>query len=316
VKRAALFAGQGSQYVGMAADLADRFPEARALALRAAHILGFDLLELMTNGPADELTKTLNTQPALFLHESMILACTPVADTVDAFAGHSLGEFSALCAAGTLDFDSALSLVRLRGELMYKSGQRNQGTMAAVVGLDDEVVAEICASVSGGDGVIVPANYNSPGQVVISGSADLLRASMDAFKQRGARMVKELQVSGAFHSPLLNDVRQEWKEAVENTAFAEANKPVFVNVRAQAATAADELKQAAVEQMTSAVLWTQTLRAMHAASISHVVEVGPQAVLQGLVKRTLEGVTMEGLDKVADCERFLAQVGSDDHGIA
>jgi [acyl-carrier-protein] S-malonyltransferase len=199
---------------------------------------------------------------------------------------------------------------------MYKSGQRNQGTMAAVVGLDDEVVAEICASVSGGDGVIVPANYNSPGQVVISGSADLLRASMDAFKQRGARMVKELQVSGAFHSPLLNDVRQEWKEAVENTAFAEANKPVFVNVRAQAATAADELKQAAVEQMTSAVLWTQTLRAMHAASISHVVEVGPQAVLQGLVKRTLEGVTMEGLDKVADCERFLAQVGSDDHGIA
>ncbi len=302
---AAIFSGQGSQYVGMGADLVATFEAARALAARAESIVGFDLFALMADGPAEVLTQTRNTQPALFLHEAMVLACTGVGDHVACVAGHSLGEFSALHAAGVLDFDDALRLVHTRGTLMYRSGEQNAGTMAAVIGLDNDVVARICAEVSAQtEGVVVPANYNSPGQVVISGSAALIRSSIDTFKSHGARMVKELQVSGAFHSPLLTDVMDEWIDAVQQTPFQDARIPVYSNVTGKPSTQAHVLREAAIQQLVSPVLWEQTMHSMASSGINHFIEVGPQTVLQGLVKRTLPEATFEGLDKEADCTRY------------
>ncbi len=306
---AAIFSGQGSQYVGMAADIAKAYPKARLLAEEAKDILQFDLLELMAEGPVERLQLTHNTQPALYLHECMVLAITGVEQHVHAVAGHSLGEFTALHAAGVIGFAEGLSLVRTRGELMLRSGQQNPGTMAAVVGLGDDVVQEICRSLSvPGGPVIVAANFNAPGQVVVSGSAELVRSSVEVFKQHGARMVKELNVSGAFHSPLLADVREEWQSAVLATPFKQPTKPVYLNVSGEAATNVQTLQNAAIEQMTSPVQWTQTLRSMHSAGIKHYIEVGPQAVLQGLVKRTLADVTTEGLDKREDCERYIQNI--------
>lgn len=308
---ALLFSGQGSQYVGMAADLGSTYTVASELASRANDVLGFDLFGMMSNGPSDVLTQTLNTQPALFLHEAMVLAITKAHSHASVVAGHSLGEFSALYAAGVVGFEECLRLVRKRGELMYHAGSEMPGTMAAVLGLDNDVVEQICAELSAqSDQVLVPANFNSPGQVVVSGSVDLVRSSLQVFKDRGARMAKELQVSGAFHSPLLASAQQQWATAVEATSFADATIPVYVNVSGEPVSSATDLKQAAIRQMTSPVLWTQTLQAMAGHGIKHFIEVGPQTVLQGLVKRTLTDVTMEGLDKVEDCKRYLESMGA------
>lgn len=305
--KAILFSGQGSQYVGMGADVAGAFPGVRELALHANGILGYDLLKIMSSGPADLLTQTKITQPALFLHEAMVLEVTNIQQTVQAVAGHSLGEFSALYAAGVLSFADGLNLVKIRGELMFASGESTPGTMAAVIGLDDDVVANICQEFGRQDNhIVVPANYNSPGQVVISGSRELLRSILPVFKEKGARMVKELQVSGAFHSPLLLNVQDEWTSAVNATQFNDPHVPVYVNVSAKATTDRQELRRAIIEQMTSPVLWTQTMQNMFKTGITHFVEVGPQTVLQGLAKRTLTDVITEGIDKVSDCERYIA----------
>lgn len=308
---AAMFAGQGSQYVGMTADLVERFPEALSLANQAQEILGFDVHSLMANGPADVLTQTRYTQPALFLHESMVLAITGLAGNVNSVAGHSLGEFTALFAAGVLDFEDALRLVQTRGRIMYETGERVPGTMAAILGLDNEQVAAICNELSlGTNQVIVPANYNSTGQVVVSGSIELVRKSLDVFKERGARMAKELQVSGAFHSPLLSSAMDEWTDAVMSTPFKKPLIPVYNNTTAQAETAPEKLQQAAIQQMVSPVLWTQTLQNMAADGVTMFIEVGPQSVLQGLAKRTLNNVSLQGLDKASDCERYLESGGA------
>lgn len=306
MKTALIFSGQGSQYVGMAKDLYERFDAARALIDTADQQLQFDLKGLMFDGPAESLTETRNTQPALFVHEAALLATTNIASTASCVAGHSLGEYSALYAAGVLSFEDALRLVRLRGELMFAAGQSLPGTMAAVVGLEDDAVRQICAELnSSPDAVIVAANFNAPGQVVVSGSAEHVRASMPAFKERGAKMVKELQVSGAFHSPLLDSAKSALAEALASTQFNDAKIDVYVNVSASPMRSGADLRAAAIEQLTSAVLWTQTMRSMGEHGVEKFVEIGPGKVLQGLVKRTVENVTIDGIDTAADVDRYL-----------
>lgn len=306
MKTALMFAGQGSQYVGMAKDLYEAHPDVRAMLDAADQQLGFALSSLMFDGPVELLTETRNTQPALFAHEAALLAVTGIAATADCVAGHSLGEYSALHSAGVLSFEDALRLVRLRGELMFAAGQTLPGTMAAVVGLEDDVVRSICDELQGGaDKVIVAANFNAPGQVVISGSAEHVRACMPVFKERGAKMVKELQVSGAFHSPLLETARLPLAEALAATTFTDARIDVYVNVSAQPLRSGADLREAAIAQLTSAVLWTQTMQNMASNGVTRFVEIGPGKVLQGLVKRTVSDVQIDGIDTIADVERYL-----------
>jgi [acyl-carrier-protein] S-malonyltransferase len=303
MSNALLFSGQGSQYVGMTKDLVESFAQARQMAARANDLLDYDLQSIMIDGPEEELRKTKFTQPALFVHEAMLLALISI-DGVSAVAGHSLGEFSALHAAGVLTFDDALQLVQLRAQLMYDVGNATAGTMAAVVGLDDDVVRQICQELHGVDGqVIVPANYNSPGQVVVSGSAEYVRACMPVFKERGAKMVKELHVSGAFHSPLLNDAQQGLAEKISSTVFSQPRMPVYVNVSGMPVSDPDELKESAIRQLTSPVLWTSAMHAMWNDGIRSYCEVGPGKVLQGLLKRTLAEATIDGIDTAADVLR-------------
>ena len=305
---ALVFSGQGSQYVGMAADCIAADERARALAQRANDVLGYDLVDVMSNGPEDALRQTRYTQPALFLHEAILLATTPLQLRMAAVAGHSLGEYSALYAAGVLSFDDALRLVQRRATLMFEAGNRLPGTMAAVVGMDDDAVRAVCAELNkGGDQTIVPANFNSPGQIVISGSAEYVRACMPVFKERGAKLVKELQVSGAFHSPLLTEAQDGLAESILATPFADASVPVYTNVSATAVTAATDLQQAALAQLTAPVLWTGTMYAMWNNGITHFVEVGPGKVLQGLIKRTLTDAIIDGVDTWADVQRFSEQ---------
>ena len=300
-KKALMFAGQGSQSVGMAKDLYENFADARSLADKANDLLGFSITDLMFEGPVETLTETRNTQPALFLHEAMVLAVTGVAEQADGAAGHSLGEFSAYYAAGSISFEDGLKLVRLRGELMFNAGTDIPGTMVAVIGLSNEEVESICQELSSEpDKIVVPANFNAPGQVVISGSRDHVRAIMATFKERGAKLVKELNVSGAFHSPLLNSASQPFSEALDAVSFKDATIPVYVNVSAEPVQEASELKAAAKQQLTAPVRWTQIMEKMQADGFDDYVEVGPGKVLQGLAKRVVQG-ELTGLATVADC---------------
>ena len=303
---ALLFAGQGSQYVGMAKDLADAYASARDLVSLANETLGYDLSSIMFDGPAERLTETRFTQPALFVHEAMVLAVTGRASSVSCVAGHSLGEYSALYAAGVLSFTDALALVQLRATVMFEAGTQIPGTMAAVVGLDDAAVRALCDELDGIDGQrIVAANFNAPGQVVVSGSADYVRASLGRFKEAGAKIVKELQVSGAFHSPLLASAEAPLKERIEATTFADAACPVYVNVSATPLTSGLALKEAVIKQLTSPVLWTATLERMWQDGVRSFTEIGPGKVLQGLVKRTTPEAAIDGIDTAADVERYL-----------
>ena len=305
MKTAVIFAGQGSQYVGMLRSVSEKFPAAAALVSRADEILGYRLSEICFDGPADTLKETRYTQPALFLHEAAILAALGGHLVFHTAAGHSLGEYSALYAAGVLSFDDTLKLVALRGKLMFAAGETTPGAMAAVIGLPDEKVREICSEISTGDGVVVPANFNSPGQVVVSGSAELLRNSLASFKNAGARMVTELPVSGAFHSPLMAPAQHELAEALRNTPFSDANVDVYVNVTAQPERNGDALRERLIEQLVSPVLWTQTLTAMQYDGVGQFIEIGPGKVLQGLVKRTMQGVDIKGIDTADDISGFL-----------
>jgi len=301
---ALLFSGQGSQYVGMGKDIADEYESAKGLFGRANEILGYDLTKIMFEGPDDVLRQTRFTQPALFLHEAVVLEATRVRKSMSAVAGHSLGEYSALYAAGVMSFEDALQLVQLRATLMYEAGDRVPGTMAAIIGLDDDAVRSICAELNNINGnVIVPANFNSPSQVVISGSADYVRQALPLFQERGAKLVKELHVSGAFHSPLLEEAQSGLAEKIHSTTFHHATVPVYVNVTGLAVTSAEELKDAAVRQLTSPVLWTSTMESMWGAGIQNFCEIGPGKVLQGLVKRTLSNAIIDGIDTAADIRR-------------
>lgn len=302
---ALLFSGQGSQYVGMMHDLAAEFPAAKNLIARADEILGYALSDIAFSGPEATLKETRYTQPALFVHEAVIMELLDGRLRFGAVAGHSLGEYSALYTAGALDFETALRLVQLRANLMFEAGEKQPGTMFAVIGLEDDKVKELCHRLNSDEHVVVAANYNAPGQVVVSGSADWLREQASVFKQEGARMVVELPVSGAFHSPLLESARERLAEAIRDAAFRDAGVDVYCNVDAAPVRTAEELRTRLVRQLVSPVLWTQTMLAMHKAGFDTFYEIGPGNVLQGLLKRTLQGVTLRGIDKAAQVQALI-----------
>lgn len=308
MSKALLFSGQGSQYVGMLKEVSSKFPAIEQKLNQANEILGFDIKEIMFEGSAEKLKETRYTQPALFLHSACLFDLLKDKLEYSAVAGHSVGEFAALYAAGVLSFEDALKLVALRGNLMFTAGEKVPGTMFAVIGAADEKVEEICNTLTqNGDGnVVVAANFNSTGQVVVSGSAEYLRANAPAFKEGGAKMVSELQVSGAFHSPLMQPAKEELEAAINKITFNNANVPVYVNITGQPVSDANELKVSLIKQLTSAVRWTQTMNNMHSNGINSYVEIGPSKVLQGLTKRTLSGVEISGFDTFADIEKIIA----------
>ena len=293
-KVAYIFPGQGSQYVGMGKDLFSEFPAAKEVFQKADATLGLPLSKICFEGPEEELKKTKNTQPAIFLHS---LAVWKILNPKDAamVAGHSLGEYSALVAAGALAFEDALKLVRLRGELMQEAGEENPGTMAAIVGLDAKIVGEVCCT-AWKEGVVQAANFNSPGQVVISGSVSGVRKGMEIAKERGAKLVKELVVSGAFHSPLMQSAKDGLKAALDEVEIHDARIPVYANVTAKPVQKASEIRTLLFEQVTSPVRWHETVVNMAADGATSFIEIGPGKVLQGLVKRIAPDVSVSGVD--------------------
>lgn len=294
-----VFPGQGSQYVGMGKDIYESSPEAKKIFERADDALGFALSKICFEGPDEQLKQTENTQPAIFLHS--VAALSGLRAKPSMVAGHSLGEYSALYAAGAIDFEDAIRLVRLRGELMQRCGMEQPGTMAAVIGLDEKTIGEVCCT-AWSTGIVQAANFNSPGQVVISGSVAGVREAMKLAKERGAKLVKELNVSGAFHSPLMQSAQEGLQAAIEKTNFRDASVPVYANVTAQAVTSASEIKELLVKQLTNPVRWTETVQNMAAAGATEFLEVGPGAVLQGLIKRIASGVATKGADKWTDIQ--------------
>ncbi|MBZ0200752.1 MAG: ACP S-malonyltransferase [Ignavibacteriaceae bacterium] len=302
-KKAFLFPGQGAQYVGMAQDLFENSVEANEMIKTADDALGINLSYIMFNGPEEELKQTEFTQPAIFLH-SVVLASLIRTVHADAAAGHSLGEYSALVAARAIQFYDAVKLVRERGKAMQQAGIEQKGTMAAIIGLEPSVVDECCIEASDA-GIVQSANFNSPGQVVISGSVDGVKKGMEVCKAKGAKLVKELVVSGAFHSPLMLPAKEKLKKALESTPIYDARFPVYANVSAKPITAKDEIFKLLYEQVTSPVRWEETIVNMIADGIEEFYEVGPGKVLQGLVKRINPDVKCFGIDKYADVEKYL-----------
>ncbi|SHK28323.1 ACP S-malonyltransferase [Rhodothermus profundi] len=291
-----LFPGQGSQRVGMAQDLLERFPEARARLEAADRLLGFSLTAYMFGARAEDpqaataaLAQTDITQPALFVHSLAAVAVLEAAgQRPEAVAGHSLGEYSALAAAGVLSFEDGLRLVRLRGQLMAEAGRKQPGTMAAILGLDDEEVEAVCRDVEAeGGGLVQPANYNAPGQVVISGEVAAVERAAEKARARGARRVVMLPVSGAFHSPLMEEASRRLAEAIAKVPMQAPRCPVYLNVTAAATTDPEEIRARLAEQMLAPVRFTQILHRMQADGITAFLEVGPGNVLTGLVRRTL-----------------------------
>jgi [acyl-carrier-protein] S-malonyltransferase len=277
-----IFPGQGAQFSGMGLDLYENSPLAQELFEKANEILGFSITDVMFEGSAEDLKETKVTQPAIFLH-SVILAKT-LGDSFkpDMVAGHSLGEFSALVAAGALTFEDGLRLVSQRAQAMQKACELQPSTMAAVLGLDDDIVEKVCAMT---EGVVVAANYNCPGQLVISGEIDAVNKACEALKEEGARRALVLPVGGAFHSPMMEPAREELAAAIENTTFSKPNCPIYQNVTATAITDENEIKANLISQLTAPVRWTQSVQQMIADGATHFTEVGPGKVLQGLVKK-------------------------------
>ena len=283
---ALLFPGQGSQAVGMGRDLAERFPAARTVFEQADDALGFALSRLMWEGPAEELTLTANAQPALLTHSAAVWAVLKDADLdIVCAGGHSLGEFSAYHAAGSMDFADAVRTVRRRGELMLQSGNARPGTMAAVLGLDDEVVEGVCREASTDDSVVVPANFNTPGQLVISGDAAAVERAGPMLVSAGAKKVQPLVVSGAFHSPLMRVAEEGLQAQLESIRFGAPAFPVISNVTAHGVTEADEARTLLVDQLTSPVRWTQSVQTMLQMGAERFLEVGAGKVLVGMLKR-------------------------------
>lgn len=301
-----VFPGQGSQYAGMAKDLFEADPASRALMEKADAILGFSLSALCFNGPEEELRQTRNTQPAIFLHSVALFAAMHAHPAM--VAGHSLGEYSALAAAGALSFEDALRLVRLRGELMQRAGEDHPGTMAAVVGLSPDIIDEVCREASAA-GIVQPANYNSPGQIVISGSVSGVRRGMEIAKLRGARMAKELVVSGAFHSALMAGAQEGLKEGLDRTTFRDARIPVYANVTAEPVRRAGEIRGHLYRQLTNPVRWEESVHNMVRDGMTDCMEIGPGKVLQGLIKRIAPQVTTAGVDAWRDAAQPLSAAG-------
>ncbi|WP_345236174.1 ACP S-malonyltransferase [Hymenobacter saemangeumensis] len=284
VQTAFIFPGQGSQFPGMARELFEQNEQARQLLTQANSILGFSLTDIMFTGSDEDLRRTDVTQPAIFVHSVAQFVAHPDARP-DMTAGHSLGEFSALVAAGVLRFEDALPLVARRAQAMQAACEEQPGTMAAILGLDDSVVERICAEISGSGNVVVAANYNCPGQLVISGSTAGVSQACEALKAAGAKRALPLPVGGAFHSPLMQSAAAALAEAIERTTFTEARCPVYQNVDAQPHRDPAEIKANLLRQLTAPVRWTQSVQRMAADGADNFVECGPGKVLQGLVKK-------------------------------
>lgn len=306
MKRVLLFSGQGSQYVGMMSSLYQRYDIAKKFINLSDEVIGFKLSDICFDGPLEVLKETRYTQPAIFLHSAVIFNLLKDKVEFSATAGHSVGEYAALYAAGVLSFEDALRLVSIRGNLMFSAGESLPGTMFAVINLADEKLELLCEELtsSGVPNVIVPANYNSPGQIVISGSAQYLRDNAPKFKEAGARMVTELVVSGAFHSPLMEPAKNELKSAIDKIIFNDAQVPIYSNVYAKQLTNSSEIKNALIEQLTSPVKWAQSLIKMKDDGFDSFFEMGPGSVLQGLAKRTLSEIEILGCDKAEDVEKY------------
>ena len=283
MKKAYVFPGQGSQYPGMAKDLYESYEVARMMLERANEILGFRITDIMFEGTAEELKQTRVTQPAIFLHSVVMARC--IQDfTPDMVAGHSLGEFSALVAAGAIDFEDGLKLVSVRAEAMQKACEMNPGSMAAVLALETAKVEEICSAC---EGTVIPANYNCEGQIVISGEKEAVEKACIRMKEAGAKRALPLPVGGAFHSPLMEPARAELAEGIEKTVFRTPTCPIYQNVTALPSTDPEEIKRNLLAQLTAPVRWTQSVRNMAADGAEEFIELGPGTVLQGLISKIL-----------------------------
>jgi [acyl-carrier-protein] S-malonyltransferase len=289
--KAYIFPGQGAQFTGMVLDLYNNFQMAHELFEKANEILGFRITDIMFEGTADQLKQTNVTQPAIFLHSVILAKVLGNSFQPEMVAGHSLGELSALVAAGVLSFEDGLQLVSKRAKAMQKACEIMPSTMAAVLGLEDQVVEEVCDVV---DGVVVAANYNCPGQLVISGEVSAIGTACELLKEKGARRALVLPVGGAFHSPMMEPAREELAAAIKETQFNEPACPVYQNVPASAVTSATEIKENLMKQLTAPVKWTQSIQSMIADGGTQFIEVGPGKVLQGLMRKIDRSVEASG----------------------
>ncbi len=286
-----IFPGQGAQFPGMGQDLYEQSSVAKSLFEEANSILGFDITKIMFEGSAEDLKQTNVTQPAIFLHSVILAKSMGEQFKPEMVAGHSLGEFSALVANNTLSFEHGLKLVAQRADAMQKACDSTEGTMAAVLGLGDEVVESVCAEIQG---VVVAANYNCPGQLVISGAIEAIHAACEILKEKGARRALVLPVGGAFHSPLMEPAREQLASAIEQTIFNTPSCPIYQNVTANAVQDTAEIKTNLIAQLTSPVRWTQSVEQMIADGAQHLIEVGPGKVLQGLMRKINREVNTSG----------------------
>ena len=296
--KAFVFPGQGAQFVGMGKDLYDNNPLAKELFEKANDILGFRITDIMFSGTDEELKQTKVTQPAVFLHSVISALCMGEDVAPDMVAGHSLGEFSALVAAGALNFEDGLKLVYARAMAMQKACEAAPSTMAAIVGLDDATIENVCTEINTENNVVVPANYNCPGQLVISGNVEAVKAACEKLKAAGATRALLLPVGGAFHSPLMQPAKDELQAAIEATTFNTPKCAVYQNVDAQAHTDAEEIKANLIAQLTASVRWTQEVQNMIAAGATDFTECGPGKVLQGMIGKIAKGndaVTAHGI---------------------
>ena len=296
--KAFVFPGQGAQFSGMGKDLYESNPKAKELFDKANEILGFAITEVMFEGTDEALKETKVTQPAVFLHSVIKALCMGNEFDADMVGGHSLGEFSALVAAGALSFEDGLKLVSMRAQAMQKACDAAPSTMAAIVGLEESKVEEICAGISKPGYVVVPANYNNPGQLVISGNNEAITEACAALKAAGARRALPLSVGGAFHSPLMQPAKDELQAAIESTEFHAPRIPIYQNVDAKPHTDPEEIKQNLIAQLTSPVRWTQEVQSMLADGATEFTECGPGKALQGMISRIakgVEGITIQGV---------------------
>ena len=294
--KAFVFPGQGAQFVGMGKDLYENNALAKELFDKANEVLGFKITDIMFNGTDEELKQTKVTQPAVFLHSVISALCMGDAFQPDMVAGHSLGEFSALTAAGALSFEDGLKLVHARALAMQKACEIAPGTMAAVIGLPDETIEQVCAEVSTEGNVVIPANYNCPGQLVISGNEDAINTACEKLTEAGARRALPLPVSGAFHSPLMQPAKDELQAAIEKTEIHAPKCPVYQNVDAKPHTDPAEIKTNLIAQLTSSVRWTASVQNMIADGADDFTECGPGKALQGMIGRIDKSVSAHGIE--------------------